>query len=153
MKISTGAVEASLSNLWKNCWEVAAEPMVRGLPGTGCFLISCVFSITCTPVYRLRRNSCARSFRRYPRFVLTLLCATCGKLHRSPAGRGAREPARKMISCGCKELIHRRFSAASGAAGNFPQSLWGEARRRCGQPVTRSREGARGVPSSSPYVF
>lgn len=77
MKISTAVVEASLSNLWKTCWEVPATLMAHGLPKAGYFLIKPAFSVTCEPVYRLRRFFCARSFHRYPRFMLTLLCASC----------------------------------------------------------------------------
>jgi hypothetical protein len=116
MEISTAAVEASLSNLWKNCWEVAAEPMLRGFPAAGYFLISRMFSITCEPVYRLRRISCARSFHRYPRFVLTHLCASCGKDRQRHALRGFQRVVQGLISEGCKRLIQGDFSPVARAA-------------------------------------
>jgi hypothetical protein len=116
MEISTAAVEASLSNLWKNCWEVSAKPMLRGFPEAGCFLTKCMFSITCVPVYQLRRNFCARSFHRYPRFVLTHLCASCGKLRRHHALRGFQSIVQRLISEECKRLIHDDFSPVARAA-------------------------------------
>ncbi|MFV3367303.1 hypothetical protein ACNFH5_03890 [Pseudomonas sp. NY15435] len=105
-----------MSNLWKNCWEVPAKLMARGLPKAGYFLIKPVFSITCEPVYRLQRFFCARSFHRYPRFMLTLLCASCGKHRQRHVLRGFQRVVQGVISFVGKRLIHSDFSPAAGAA-------------------------------------
>ncbi|WP_448683583.1 hypothetical protein [Pseudomonas nicosulfuronedens] len=108
-----------MSNLWKNCWEVPAGPMARGFAEAGYFLIRRGFSMTCEPVYRLRRNSCARSVHRYPRFVLTHLCATCGKHHQRQVQPGFQSVAQRLISEGGKRLIHDDFSPGTGLRETF----------------------------------
>jgi len=108
-----------LPNLWKTCWEEPAQLMAPGLPGSGCFLIKPFFSITWEPVYRFWQRVCARSFLRYPRFVLTHLCASCGKHRPCHACRGFHGLAQDLTSKRRKQLIHSDFSQWRGLRKTF----------------------------------